>query len=465
MSVPTFAVVGQPNKGKSSIVATLAEDERIAISPVPGTTRTADRHTLSLNGETLYVLVDTPGFQRPRAVLAWLKARENDASQRRDLVAQFVDAHANDERFHDECELLRPILAGAGILYVVDGAKPYGAEYEIEMQILQWTGQPRMALINRIGDDDYRDEWRRALDQYFSIVREFDAVSADFETRLSLLSAFAEIDESWRESLSRAVAALRLEWDRRLHTSAREIAVCLADCLVAEEQVRLGVGDDRAAREDALRGKLLDRVRAREARMQKTMKAIYRHEQSELQTSQLDMSAIDLFSEEGWELFGLSREKLVVAGALGGAAAGGGLDLLVGGSSLLMGSVLGGLFGGVSAWLGGSEIAKVKVLGEPLGGKRLQVGPITAANFPWVLLGRAAAHHRLVSERNHARREAISLELSADQHFMDAVPDVLRRRLARAVSKVRKGDGGIAELSQAIEELLKSGQTTTESNR
>ena len=34
--IPTFAVVGQPNKGKSSIVATLAEDERLAIGPTPG---------------------------------------------------------------------------------------------------------------------------------------------------------------------------------------------------------------------------------------------------------------------------------------------------------------------------------------------------------------------------------------------------------------------------------------------
>ena len=38
MSVPRFAVVGHPNKGKSSIVATLAEDDAVQISPLPGTT-------------------------------------------------------------------------------------------------------------------------------------------------------------------------------------------------------------------------------------------------------------------------------------------------------------------------------------------------------------------------------------------------------------------------------------------
>ena len=73
--IPTFAVVGQPNKGKSSIVATLAEDERIAIAPTPGTTRNAHHYTLSIDGEPQYVLVDTPGFQRARAVLDWLPFR------------------------------------------------------------------------------------------------------------------------------------------------------------------------------------------------------------------------------------------------------------------------------------------------------------------------------------------------------------------------------------------------------
>ena len=334
MSVPCFAVVGQPNKGKSSIVATLAEDERIGISPTPGTTRQASRYTLTVAGEPIYTLVDTPGFQRARAVLTWLNERANDASQRGELVRQFVEAHAEDERFHDEVELLRPILDGAGILYVVDGAKPYGPEYEIEMQILQWTGQPRMALINRIGDSDFRQDWRRALDQYFSIVREFDAVGADFETRLSVLGAFAELKESWRPSLMRATEVLRAERRRRRSQSARHIADLIARSMTMQKRERLEAEQDSDALRARLTDGLMDDVRRRERLMQRQVQALYRHEHAALESGDLDLVSLDLFSEEGWELFGLSREKLVIAGALGGAAAGGGLDLLVGGASL-----------------------------------------------------------------------------------------------------------------------------------
>jgi predicted GTPase len=88
--IPTFAVVGHPNKGKSSIVATLAEDERVVISETPGTTRHANRHTFSIDGLPQYVLVDTPGFQRPGELLAWLQAHAGSAGDRPGVVSAFI---------------------------------------------------------------------------------------------------------------------------------------------------------------------------------------------------------------------------------------------------------------------------------------------------------------------------------------------------------------------------------------
>ena len=67
---PRFAVVGHPNKGKSSVVATLAQNDSIAIAMEPGTTRDSHRYPMKVDDVTLYELIDTPGFQRPRKVLA-----------------------------------------------------------------------------------------------------------------------------------------------------------------------------------------------------------------------------------------------------------------------------------------------------------------------------------------------------------------------------------------------------------
>jgi hypothetical protein len=458
--IPTFAVVGHPNKGKSSIVATLAEDERIAISPTPGTTRSAHRYTLSIDGEPQYVLVDTPGFQRARAVLDWLEARAGTAQERPALVARFVEQHRDDERFHDEVALLEPIIDGAGILYVVDGTKPYGPEYELEMQVLQWTGRPRMALINLIGDGDHVAAWRQALGQYFSIVRVFDAVRADFARRLALLQAFAELDEDWRAPIERAVAALKDERARRRQRSAAEIAACLVDCLTRSERAPLSETDAASAeRRRELEGRLLERlrdqVRNRERQARDRVQALYRHQALARRETAAELLAGDIFTGEGWELFGLSRTQLVLSGAVSGALAGGGIDVLLGGASLLLGAGVGALVGGAGAWFGGDELARVKVLGQSLGGRSLQVGPVRAPNFPWVLLGRAWVHHTLVAERNHARREAMSLAVADAAHLMDRVPEELRKALARAFKAVADDAGdGVQRLSSLIERLL-----------
>ena len=103
MSTPVFAIVGHPNKGKSSIVSTLARDESVAISPLPGTTVANREYPMIIDGEMLYLLIDTPGFQRARAALEWLQAHAGSAVDRADTVRRFVEQYRDDARFAAEC--------------------------------------------------------------------------------------------------------------------------------------------------------------------------------------------------------------------------------------------------------------------------------------------------------------------------------------------------------------------------
>lgn len=443
---PTFAIVGHPNKGKSSIVATLAEDESVAISPDPGTTRVSRSFRMRVDGQVLYELFDTPGFQRPRAVLEWLRQHERGADARPQVVREFVAAHSDDERYRNEVELLKPILAGAGVLYVVDGAHPYGAEYEPEMEVLRWTGQPRMALINMIGPGDYVEEWRRALNQYFSIVRIFDAQRADFSKRVDLLRAFRELgerDDRFSAALDHAVSLLQADRRERRRRAAVEIADLLVDVLSWRETAPAPEDGDQTELVKALSERLMTRVRKREQAARRVVQELYHHSTLETQEQAIDLLSEDLFSERSFVVFGLSTKQLAMTGAATGAVAGGVIDVAAGGASLLLGAGLGALIGGMGAVFGANRLAKVQILGAPMGGMQLQVGPITTPNFPWVLLGRALLHHRLVAERNHARREALVVGAISDARVSESIDAETRKRMARAFKRIRD-DGGLS---------------------
>jgi hypothetical protein len=255
-----------------------------------------------------------------------MHSHAGSAVDRSDTVRRFVEAHKDDPRFTAECNLLTPVLEGAGILYVVDGSRPFGEDYEAEMEILRWTGQPSLALINMIGDTDYSADWNKALGQYFRIVRIFDAMEADFNRRVQLLLAFGEIREQWREALEKAVRFLREEQARRRTLAAQLIAEMLARMISHQCRRRLAT-EERA---DEAEGILLDTYKqdlvAMERRCREEVERAYNHGRLERHEQAVQLLGEDLFSRQTWVLFGLTRRQLIATGALGGAAAGPGGD-------------------------------------------------------------------------------------------------------------------------------------------
>ena len=456
---PRFAVVGHPNKGKSSIVATLAQNDGIAIALEPGTTRDSHRYPLSVDGHVLYELIDTPGFQRPRKALAWLQAHSASASDRPETVRAFVTQHRDDPRFHDECELLTPILEGAGILYVVDGAVPYSPEQEAEMEILRWTGRPSLALINRIGDGDHLADWRAALGQYFQIVRDFDAVNAPFDTHLSLLRGFGQLAPDWEGPLEEAANHLRDQRHHRQHRALALIAEALADMLTHAENARFGEHDNRDALEHDLARRWRDRQRQREQSLRRDVEALYRHRHLHRREQALDWEpGHDLFSDQARRAWGVSRTYLATAGFGAGALGGAGIDALAAGHSLGTGALIGGVLGAAgSLYYGGKyadKLGALKLL-APLagGGRRAEFGPVRDPQFGYVVLGRALEHWFQVSHRNHAGRAPLTLD-HGDRHWLEQLPRADRQRLQKALQNPPRhpSDGKRRQaLEQAVE--------------
>jgi len=439
MKPPRFAVVGHPNKGKSSIVSTLARDTTIQVSPVPGTTISTRRFPMQVNGETLYELYDTPGFQQARYVLDWLQQHAGSAAQRPLVLRQFLQQYGNGPSFSDECALLKPIIGGAGILYVVDGSRPYGIEYEAEMEILRWTGQPSMALINSTGAGDYSQQWKNALGQYFRIVRSFNAHDAPLQQHLDLLRAFAELEESWRQPLYRAIEHLQQQHQQRLQQSAAAITDQLAAMLALHLEQVIGPDADEQSIQTTLQLRFHNRMHQLEQDGRQFIENLYDHSGLPVHESELSVLDDDLFSEQIWLRFGLTRTQLAAASAGAGGLAGAGLDAAFAGTSMLFWTGAGAVAGALSGLFlhhNGLEIIPQRVTpGEPL----FRLGPVKDDNLGFIILGRALTHHQLVSHRNHAIRDPLTIDRISKTFQADALSQTQRRQLIHSFRQLRSG--------------------------
>lgn len=446
MSVPVFAVVGRVNKGKSSVVATLAEDPTVAIAPRPGTTRRCTTFPVEVDGRLLFELVDTPGFEEADRALAWLQSSDPDHARRAARVREFVDAFTGTDEFVEERELLGPILAGAAVLYVVDGAHPYRPNHQAEMEILRWTGRPGMALINRIGEGDHTETWRAALKQSFDVVRVFDAHHAGFAERLDLLRAFRAIDEHAGPAFAEAIDAMLAERRRRREDAALEITDLLVDATTLTLTESAPDADDITRRRAELEERFHGRLRDREATARRRVEQLYHHRDAwDERAIERPVFDEDLFAERTWRSLGLSDTQVLAAGVATGAGAGAAIDAAVGGASMLLGTVIGatvGLFGGIAGlsrrFAQATPAEKARTLGRSLSGpagRPWRIGPHQNKNFPFVLLDRALLHYADVAARAHARQD--DPRIDPDARPSAELPSDVRRELAECFEALR----------------------------
>lgn len=407
-AVAHFCVVGHPNKGKSSIVSTLTENDTVQVGAVSGTTRQADSFSFSVDQQLLLTLTDTPGFQRARQVLAWLQAEAVAPYQRADRVRAFLATAEHRQRFPDEVELLAPVMQGAGIIYVTDAAGPVSASDLAEMEILRWTGQPRMAVINPMAGTAHQQEWRQTLNQYFQWVRVFDPMNAQLDSRLQLLRAMNELAEPAQQAaIERLIAHLQRRESDRMKHDAQQLAAywCEQMTRTLDEQARMPDESPEAALHRQLN-------QAEQTQFQLWL------QQSGYQRLALETQPDwvkdfnQLMNTEHWSFWGLTSKELLIVSGAAGAAAGSLLDLGTGGASLLLGAVTGGLVGTAGGWLVSKQKPGSRLALPGVKTKRL-IGPVRHPNFPFVVMARGLSFLQQLKSRTHARRDALALQVNA----------------------------------------------------
>jgi len=408
-SYPKFAVVGHPNKGKSSIVASLSLDDTIQISDTSGTTKKSRSFPLIVDGKIIYELYDTPGFQRARRVLAWLKQKNVSADKKASVLREFVYQHIDDKRYSDEIELLKPIIEGASIIYVVDGSKPYSPEYEAQMEILRWSSQPSMALINLIGNDDYIQQWKLALGQYFRLVRVYNPMKANYKTHITILKSISQLKEEWVEPMENSIEIFKKFHKQKIDDSVELISDTLIKIITYTNEYQVLGSPVSEGEIDEITQEYKTDIIKFELEFQNSINKIWNHKNIFKDDIHLNINEVQLFSKESKSIFGLSKKDIISTGAISGAVIGSGIDILSGGATMLLGLAMGSIAGGVSTALGMNKLMDIKILGKSIGSNRVKLGPIKDMNFIFIVLSRVIYYTEHIATRSHALKDGVKL--------------------------------------------------------
>ncbi|KEZ78082.1 DUF3482 domain-containing protein [Salinisphaera hydrothermalis] len=462
--VPTFAVVGKVNMGKSAVLATLLEEDDdaiIRISAEPGETTRCQRLSLVLDGDERLRFIDTPGFQQPIEALRAIRAlaADPDRGPGPDTLAAFVARYRDTDEFVDECRLLEPLIEGAGVLYVVDPDVRLHDAFIAEIEILRLSAGPRLAVLNphhRETDADpgrYADAWRTELGKSFNLVRTFDAFAARYTQRRELLAALNRIDERDRAHLDTTIALLDAEWQQRREEAAERIQSFLRSALSLREHADYAETDAPEAAKRRAMATAGQRYYARIAELERetanALLYLYRHRHTRAAAASPVGEGLDLAHDETWRRFGLTRRQLTFAGAAVGAGAGVSVDAGTLGHTLGLGTLIGGGVGGALAYFKGDALPTLSVsLGRAGarigGGRRITLGPPKNPNFAWILLDSVLIRYRAIIERTHAARDVGELAASADGGdkagaIVHRLASDRQKRLARWFREAAKG--------------------------
>ncbi len=414
-----LAVVGHTNVGKTSLLRTLTRDVDFGeVSHRPSTTRHVEGARLSVDGQALLELYDTPGLEDAIALLDYLEHLDRPG-ERLDgpaRAARFLQGSEARQRFEQEAKVLRQLLASDAGLYVIDAREPVLAKYRDELAVLGSCGKPLLPVLNFVTSAQQREgEWREALARLglHALVR-FDTVAPPLDGERRLYESLALLLEKSRPQLQRLIADHEAQAKARHAAGVRLIAELLIDCAAC----RRSVGSDEQAQIQAMH----QSIRQREQACVQALLRLYAFRQEDARAADLPLLdgrwGDDLFNPETLKQLGVQ----VGGGMAAGAAAGAGIDLMVGGLTLGAATLLGALAGG------GVQTARTygeRLLGKLKGNRELSVDD----NVLRVLAVRQRQLLEALSTRGHAATTAIEVGGGKEAGWAK-LPAVLRQARA-----------------------------------
>ena len=346
-SLLNIAVVGHTNTGKTSLIRTMLRSTEFGvIEDAAGTTRHVEQATISADTEAVLNLYDTPGLEDSRALFAHIKKLQ--AKSKLLLPAQvlehFVTHVSVNDSLEQEAKVIRQVLRSDILLYIIDVREPFLEKYRLELDVLTQSAKPIIPVFNFIaGHQQELAKWRQHLAGYhMHATLEFDTVAFTFEAEKRLYQKIQTLVESHYTPLQKLIDYRAKLWSQLCLSGAKRVTALIVSvsCYRKSKATQNNLIVD-----SLIEDRLHDFVRKAEQHCLHDLLSIFNFSDKDVAIQKIPVSngqwQLDIFAPGILKTYGLD----VGSAAVKGAAAGAGIDLMVGGMSLGAASALGALAG------------------------------------------------------------------------------------------------------------------------
>ncbi len=340
-----LVVAGHTNVGKTSLLRTLGRIAEFGeVSASPSTTRQIHPLTLVETPELIVTAFDTPGLESSGRLRELLEREIHGRHDRPAVIRQVLENPEARQHFEQELRVIRQVMESDVCLYVVDAREPVLEKYLDEIFVLALCGRPVLPLLNFTAASSSREaDWRDALAQQGQhTVVSFDAVVYSWDSERRLYRSLCTVHPRAEAALEGLIRIRGEEGDWRLRGAVRALADALVDLAACEDTAPLA----QAEAIDAAVSRIKQYARSREEALLEDILRAFNYAPDvlggRLHSDYTDGGwRHDPFSEDTLKYYGIRSLGPIAAGA----ATGGTVDVLAGGTTLGTGVALGAMAG------------------------------------------------------------------------------------------------------------------------
>ena len=414
-NAPTFAFIGKPNNGKSSMISALTFDDRIEISQSVGTTKKALRYSYIYKQKVVCNFFDTPGFEQAKKIVTFIKEHKSEYFGHGVLDA-FVSQYSADARMQKDIEIIRAVLASDFIVFVIDVSQHYNQNViGYEFEILQFLKKPVLILLNKIQEQDYTQEWQEALHTYkLTNIHPINPLNSSYDNIDTIYKNLYTVDATLQQKqfLDELLHLHRVHYQEKKSLSAKEIAAMIVEILQFESVMKFKEKDaDERLQDEALK-KYQNGIYAIEKNSKKKIEQLWGYYQIKVLDERAEIDAKQSVN------LGVTKNRLALigagVGAIGSGAAVAPIALFDGGISTAVAATVGGLIGAKAAYEIGDKFASFVISDHKI------IHKMDAKNYnaTFILLKRSLEHLYRLIKHGHANRKDIIIPKDPDSwHF------------------------------------------------